>query len=161
MSKSQGLYVGGIIVQYPAHLYSPVLVPTGIQQFSFPIRHFFDQKSCLWAVLIHSLSIFHFPNPFQTPTQLYHQIELIRTITTVLHSTSYLFWKARYGTCRFFVYAFFSVTPSSPDTYYRSFERSFRGELGAVKIVGIGSGEAEIIEPQVGGIELVGYSKGE
>jgi hypothetical protein len=55
----------------------------------------------------------------------------------------------------------FSATASSPDTYYRSFERSYRGDPDAVEIVGIGSGEAEIFESQVGGIELVGGSKGE
>ncbi len=56
---------------------------------------------------------------------------------------------------------FFSATASSPDTYYRSFERSFRGDPDAFEIVGIGLGEAEIFELQVEGIELVGYSKGE
>ncbi len=55
----------------------------------------------------------------------------------------------------------FSVTPSSPDTYYRSFERSYRGDPEAGKIVGIDSGEAEIFEFQVRGIELIGYSQGE
>ena len=55
----------------------------------------------------------------------------------------------------------FSATPSSPDTYYRSLERPYRGDPDAVKIVGIGSGEAEIFEPQVGSIELAGGSKGE
>ena len=52
------------------------------------------------------------------------------------------------------------ATPSIPDTYYTSFERSFQGDPDAVEIVGIGSGEAEIFEFQVGGIELVGDSKG-
>ena len=79
--------VGGITVQYPAHLYSPVLVPTVIPQFSLMAQRFFDhkiqRKSCLWAALIYSLPIFHFPNPFQTPTQLCHRIELIRTIPTI------------------------------------------------------------------------------
>src|SRR5260370_3577498 len=102
--------------------------------------------------------IFHFPNPFQTPTQLCHRIELVFTITMVLHSTLYPFWKPRYGSCRFFVYAFLLSTASIPDTYYRSFERSYRGDPDAVEIVGIGSGEAEIFEFQVGFIELVGYS---
>src|SRR5260221_1941409 len=37
MSESQGLYVGRIIVWYPAPLYSPILVPTAIQQFPSPI----------------------------------------------------------------------------------------------------------------------------
>ena len=55
---------------------------------------------------------------------------------------------------------FFSATASSPDTYYRSFERSYRGGPDAVEIVKIGLGEAEIFEPQVGSIELVGGSKG-
>ena len=55
---------------------------------------------------------------------------------------------------------FFPATTSSLDTYYRSFEKSYRGDPDAVEIVGIGSGEAEIFEFQVGGIELVGYSKG-
>src|SRR5258707_9568604 len=50
--------------------------------------------------------IFHFPNPFQTPTQLCHRIEEVFTITTVLHSTLYLFWKLRYRSCQFFVYEF-------------------------------------------------------
>src|SRR5260370_33488114 len=31
-------------------------------------------------------------------------MELNLTIPTTLHSPSYLFWKARYGTCRSFVY---------------------------------------------------------
>ena len=55
---------------------------------------------------------------------------------------------------------FFSATPLSPDTYCRSFERPFRGDLDAFKIVGIGSGKAEIFEFQVGGIELVVDSGG-
>src|SRR5258708_23587086 len=55
----------------------------------------------------------------------------------------------------------FSATALSPDTYYRSFERPYRGDPDAVKIVGIGSGEAEIFEFQVRGIELIGYSQGE
>ncbi len=45
--------VGGITIQYPACLYSQVLMPTAIQQFSSPIQCFFDQKSCLWAALIY------------------------------------------------------------------------------------------------------------
>src|SRR5258708_39951289 len=153
--------VGGIIVCYPAHLYSQVLMPAVIQQFSTSIQCFFDQKSCLWAALIYPLPIFHFPNPFQTLTQLCHRIEPVFTITTVLHSTLYLFWKPRYGSCRFFVYTFFLSNPSSPDTCYRSLERPYRGDPDAVKIVGIGSGEAEIFEFQVRGIELIGYSQGE
>src|SRR5260221_956376 len=107
--------VGGITVQYPAHLYSLVLVPTVIPQFSFMAQRFFDheirRKSCLWAALIYSLPIFHFPNPLQTPTQLCHRIELIRTIPTIYISTPYLFWKARYGTCRLFVYTFLLGNP--------------------------------------------------
>ncbi len=103
--------VGRITIQYPAHLYSQVLMPTAIQQFSSPIQHFFDQKSCLWAALIYSLPIFHFPNPFQTLTQLYHRIELICTIPTIYISTPYLFWKVRYGTCRLFVYTFLLGNP--------------------------------------------------
>src|SRR5258705_400045 len=98
--------VGGIIVWYPACLYSQVLMPAAIQQFSTSIQCFFDQKSCLWAALIYPLPIFHFPNPFQTLMQLCHRIEPVFTITTVLHSTLYLFWKPRYGSCRFFVYTF-------------------------------------------------------
>src|SRR5260221_12140719 len=121
--------VGMIIVWYPACLYSQVLMPTAIQRFSSPIQHFFDQKSCLWAALIYSLPIFHFPSPFQTPTQLCHRIELVFTITMVLHSTLYPFWKPRYGSCRFFVYAFFLSTASIPDTYYRSFARSYGADL--------------------------------
>ena len=93
--------VGRIIVWYPAHLYIPVLVPTAIREFSSSIQRFFDQKSCLWAALIYLLPIFHFPNPFQTLTQLCHRIELAFTITTVLHSILYLFWKPRNGSCRF------------------------------------------------------------
>src|SRR5258707_14198483 len=86
-------------------------MPTAIQQFSSPIQRFFDQKSCLWAALIYSLPIFHFPNPFQTPTQLCHRIDLIHTIPTIYISTLYLFWKARYGTCRLFVYTFLLGKP--------------------------------------------------
>src|SRR5258708_7450419 len=137
-SQGEPYVVGRIIVWYPAHLYSPILVPTAIQQFPSPIQHFFDQKSCLWVALIYPLPIFHFPNPFQTLTQLCHRIEPVFTITTVLHSTLYLFWKPRYRSCQFFVYAFFSATPSIPDTYYRPFERPYRGDPDAVKIVGIG-----------------------
>src|SRR5258708_36719691 len=96
--------VGGIIVWYPACLYSQVLMPAAIQQFSIPIQCFFDQKSCLWAALIYPLPIFHFPNPFQTLMQLCHRIDPVFTITTVLHSTLYLFWKPRYETSRVFVY---------------------------------------------------------
>src|SRR5258705_12628548 len=103
--------VGRIIVWYPACLYSQVLMPAAIQQFSIPIQCFFDQKSCLWAALIYPLPIFHFPNPFQTLTQLCHRIEPVFTITPELHSTLYLFWKPRYGSCRFFVYAFFLSNP--------------------------------------------------
>ena len=54
----------------------------------------------------------------------------------------------------------FSATSSSPVTYYRSFERYYRGDLDAVEIVGIGSGEAEIFAFQVESIELVGCSGG-
>src|SRR5258707_15097794 len=68
--------VGGITVQYPARLYSPVLVPTVIPQFSLMAQCFFDleirRKSCLLAALIYSHPIFHFPKPFQTLTQLCH-----------------------------------------------------------------------------------------
>src|SRR5258707_5020415 len=99
--------VGRIIVWYPAHLYSQVLMPAAIQQFSTSIQRFFDQKSCLWAALIYPLPIFHFPNPFQTLMQLCHRIEPVFTITMVLHSTLYLFWKLRYGSCWLFVYTFF------------------------------------------------------
>src|SRR5258708_37967370 len=45
--------VGRITVQYPACLYSPVLVPTVIPQFHSWPNAFFDQKSCLWAALIY------------------------------------------------------------------------------------------------------------
>src|SRR5258707_72213 len=107
--------VGGITVQYPACLYSPVLVPTVIPQFSLMAQCFFDleirRKSCLLAALIYSHPLFHFPNPFQTLTQLCHRIELIRTIPTIYISTPYLFWKARYGTCRLFVYTFLLGNP--------------------------------------------------
>src|SRR5258708_9955795 len=76
---------------------------------------FFDdeigRESCIWAALIYSLPIFHFPNPFQTLTQLCHRIELIRTIPTIYISTPYLFWKARYGTCGLFVYTFLLGNP--------------------------------------------------
>src|SRR5258708_8416548 len=41
--------VGRIIIWYPAHLYSQVLMPTAIQQFSSPIQCFFDHKSCLFG----------------------------------------------------------------------------------------------------------------
>src|SRR5258708_40162029 len=115
MSESQGLYVGRIIVWYPACLYSPILVPTAIQQFPIPNPMlFFDQKSCLWAALIYPLPIFHFPNPFQTLTQLCHRIEPVFTITTVVHSTLYLFWKPRYGTCQIFLYMLFLGNPFEP-----------------------------------------------
>ena len=55
---------------------------------------------------------------------------------------------------------FFLATASSQDMYYRSFERSYRGDPDAVDTVRIGLGEAEIFEPQVGSIELAGGSKG-
>ena len=58
------------------------------------------------------------------------------------------------------LYIFYLATPSSLDTYHMSFERSFRGDPNAVETVGIGSGEAEIFELQVGSVELVGHSKG-
>src|SRR5258708_10057862 len=103
--------VGGITVQYPACLYSQVLMPTAIQQFLSLIQCFFDQKSCLQAALIYSHPLFHFPNPFQTSMQLCHQIALIHTIPTIYISTPYLFWKARYGTCRLFVYTFLLSNP--------------------------------------------------
>src|SRR5258708_24209467 len=65
---------GGITVKSPARLYSPVLVPTVIPQFSLMAQCFFDleirRKSCLLAALIYSHPLFHFPNPFQTLTQL-------------------------------------------------------------------------------------------
>src|SRR5258708_2143875 len=64
--------------------------------------------------------------------QLCHRIELVFTITMVLHSTLYLFWKPRYGSCQFLFTHFFSATASSPDTYYRSFERSYQGESSDV-----------------------------
>src|SRR5258708_1011410 len=46
----------------------------------------------------------YYLNRLQTLMLLFHYIELNLTIPTTLHSPSYLFWKARYGTCRFFVY---------------------------------------------------------
>src|SRR5260370_8051031 len=70
-----------------------------------------EGKSCLLAALIYSHPIFHFPNPFQTPTQLCHRIELIRTIPMIYILPLYLFWKARYGTCRLFVYTFLLGNP--------------------------------------------------
>ncbi len=45
-----------------------------------------------------------FPKVVRIATKLYHKIELIRAISTVLFPPSYLFWRARYGTCRVFVY---------------------------------------------------------
>jgi len=36
---------------------------------------------------------------------------LVLTITMVLHSTLYLFWKLRYRNCQFIVYAFFLSNP--------------------------------------------------
>jgi len=45
-----------------------------------------------------------FPKVVRIAMQLRHKIELIQTISTVLFPPSYLFWKARYGTCRVFVY---------------------------------------------------------
>src|SRR5260221_398507 len=84
-------------------------------QFSLKAQRFFDheiqRKSCLWAALIYSLPIFHFPDPFQTPTQLCHRIELIRTIPMIYILPLYLFWKARYGTCRLFLYTFLLGNP--------------------------------------------------
>src|SRR5258708_40254473 len=38
--QSRGPAVGGITIQYPAHLYSQVLMPTAIQQSSSPIQSF-------------------------------------------------------------------------------------------------------------------------
>ena len=55
----------------------------------------------------------------------------------------------------------FSAIPSILDTYYMFFERSLQGDYDAVKVVGIGSGVAEIFDLQVGSIELVGSSQGE
>src|SRR5258708_16025922 len=82
-----------------------------------PIGTSFDPQNIsrsLWArnpttgmLFCSGLPIFCFPNPFQTSMQLCHQIELVLMITTVLHSTLYLFWKARYGTYRVFVYPFY------------------------------------------------------
>src|SRR5260221_8085034 len=83
-------------------------MPTAIQQFSSPIQCFFLIRNPVSLGSTHILTpIFHFPNPLQTPMQLCHRIELVFIITMVLHSTLYLFWKPRYGSCQFFVYAFF------------------------------------------------------
>src|SRR5258708_33106154 len=83
----ESLGVGGITVQYPACLYSPVLVPTVIPQFSLMAQCFFDleirRKSCLLAALIYSHPLFHFPNPFQTLRQFSHAKKLIRPIPTI------------------------------------------------------------------------------
>ena len=89
--------------------------------------------------------------------QLYHRIELICTIPIRLHTYSGRRDTALAG---YLFTHFYSATPSSLDTYHMSFERSFRGDPNAVEIVVIGSGEAEIFEPQVGSVELVGCSKG-
>src|SRR5258706_15163622 len=92
-SKTRSV-VGGITVQYPACLYSLVLVPTVIPQFSFMAQCFFDheirRKSCLQAALIYSHPLL------------------------VLHSTPYLFWKVRNGTCQFSVYMLFLSGPFKP-----------------------------------------------
>src|SRR5260221_14072091 len=82
-------------------------MPTAIQQFSSPIQCFFLIRNPVSLGSTHIFTpIFHFPNPFQTPTQLCHRIELVFAITMVLHSTLYLFWKPRYGSCWSFVYTF-------------------------------------------------------
>ncbi len=86
--------VGRITIHYPAHLYSLVLVPTVIPQFSFMAQCFFvhkiRRKSCLQAALIYSHPLL------------------------VLHSTPYLFWKVRNGTCQFSVYMLFLSGPFKP-----------------------------------------------
>ncbi len=49
---------------------------------------------------------------------------------------------------------YYSATHLRQGMYYMLLESYFRGASGAVKIVGISSGEAEIFELQVGSIEL-------
>src|SRR5258707_13936029 len=56
-------------------------------------------------------------------------------IPMTLHSTPYLFWKARYGTCR--VFSIWAM-PMIQSTYCISSERSFQLEYSTVKILGIG-----------------------
>src|SRR5260370_3373813 len=90
------------------------------------------------------LPIFCFPNPFQTSTQLCHRIEPVLKITMVLHSTPYLFWKARYGTCRVLFTHSIRATPTIQSTYYISSERSFQLEYSAIEILGIGPVVMEI-----------------
>src|SRR5258708_36225070 len=76
----------------------------------------------------------------QTSSYISSEIQLIRTILTVLFPFLYLPWGTRNGTCHFSVYLFFpSESPERIGSYYTSLERYFQGEHNAIGIVGNGS----------------------
>ena len=77
-----------------------------------------------------------FPKVVRIVTKLYHKIELIRAISTVLFPPSYLFWNARYGTCRVFVYLFY---PDGADDSEHAVGKIFQWEFSAIEIMEIGS----------------------
>ena len=156
--------VGGITIQYPAHLYSPVLVPTVIPQFSFMAQRFFDheiqRKSHLQSThLFTSIIPFSKSIPNSDAIMPSNRADFYDHNGTTFNSLPILEAEIRKLPVLLFTPCF-SATASIPDMYYRSFGRYFRGDPDTVEIVGIGSGEVEIFEPQVGSIELVGCSKG-
>ncbi len=89
--------VGGITVHYATCLQGQVLASGAFTLITGPTGMFFLFR------FPESL----FPKVVRIATQLSHKIELIQTISTVLFPPSYLFWKARYGSCRVFVYLFY------------------------------------------------------
>jgi len=74
-------------------------------------------------------------------------MEPVITITTVLHSPLYLFWKLRYRTCQVFVYPFYPGNANNSEHILCIVGKIF--SIG-VEILGIGPVVMEIIPNQVG-----------
>ena|SRR5260221_13471623 len=123
--------VGRIIFWYPAHIYSSVLVPTAIQQFSFPAQCFFDHE--ILSLGNTHLFTSNIPYSKSTPNFLtitpsnranpYDHNGAIFVSVPILEVAGYLFMH------------FYLAIPSIPDAHYTSFERSFQGDPDAVAIV--------------------------
>src|SRR5258707_3318262 len=89
--------VGGIMVHYATCLQGQVLASGAFTLIVGPeCNH--------WNAFLFRFPETHFPKVVRIATKLYHKIELIQAISMVLFPPSCLFWKARYGSCRVFVY---------------------------------------------------------
>src|SRR5258708_957751 len=64
---------------------------------------------------------------------------LIQVISMVLFPPSYLFWKARYGSCRFFVYLLYPDGANDSEHALYIVGKTFQWEFSAIEIMEIGS----------------------